>query len=222
MKGCIFDLDGVICDTAKYHYLAWKKLADQLGIAFTAADNERLKGVSRMDSLRILLSLGGHSYSDEQMEKFTECKNDWYLEYIDQINNEDLLPGVFKFILELRKHNIRIALGSVSKNAPVILDRLGIVGCFDAIVDGNVVSSAKPDPEVFLMGARLLQLAPEDCIVFEDAVVGVEAAHNAGMKCVGVGSKTVLKEAELVITSFCELNSEKYSYIAFLEERGVI
>lgn len=201
-KGCIFDLDGVICDTAKYHFLAWKKLADTLGIPFTEEDNERLKGVSRMDSLKILLSLGDLNFSDEEILQFAEQKNNWYREYIKQITSDEILDGVLDFILELRKHDIKIALGSVSKNAPDILKGLNIEQYFDAVIDGNKVTQAKPDPEVFLAGARELNLEPNSCLVFEDAASGVEAAHNANMKCIGIGSSDILSSADYVIPNF--------------------
>lgn len=201
-KGCIFDLDGVICDTAKYHFLAWKKLADTLNIPFTEEDNERLKGVSRMDSLNILLSLGDATFSEEERVRFATQKNDWYREYIKQITSDEILDGVLDFIIELKERGVKIALGSVSKNAPDILNGLNITQYFDALIDGNKVTQAKPDPEVFLAGARELGLAPEDCIVFEDAASGVEAAHNAHMKCIGIGSPAVLGEAEHVIPNF--------------------
>lgn len=201
-KGCIFDLDGVICDTAKYHYLAWKKLADSLEIPFTEEENERLKGVSRMDSLKILLSLGNLDFSDEELLQFAEQKNNWYREYIKQITSDEILDGVLDFILELRKHDIKIALGSVSKNAPDILKGLNIEQYFDAVIDGNKVTQAKPDPEVFLAGARELNLEPNSCLVFEDAASGIEAAHNANMKCIGIGSSDILSDADHVIPDF--------------------
>lgn len=199
VKGCIFDLDGVICNTAEYHFLAWKDLADQLGIPFTKQDNERLKGVSRMESLEILLSLGSGSYSEEEKESFADEKNKLYIQYISQIDQSELLPGVKKLLMALRKAGIKIALGSVSKNASAIIDRLEIRPLFDGIIDGTHVTHAKPDPEVFLLGAQTLGFRPDECVVFEDAAAGVQAAHRAGMKCVGIGSPDTLVEADLIV-----------------------
>lgn len=163
----IFDLDGVICDTAKYHYLAWKRLAQELGFDFTEKDNERLKGVSRMRSLEILLEVGGLEKTEEEKAKLAEKKNTWYVEYILQMDSSELLPGVLDFLEELKENEVKLALGSASKNARTILQRLGITPLFDAIVDGNLVTKAKPDPEVFTLGAELLGIPPENAVVFE-------------------------------------------------------
>jgi beta-phosphoglucomutase len=198
-KGAIFDLDGVIVDTAKYHYLAWKWLAEQWGFEFTEADNERLKGVSRTRSLEIVLEIGGIELSAEEKERKAAEKNERYLEYIRRMDESELLPGAKEYLLKLRGKGVRIALGSASKNAMFILDKVGIAGLFDAVVDGTKVSKAKPDPEVFLVGCRELGLSPEDCIVFEDAEAGVEAAVAAGIYVVGIGSSDILREADLVI-----------------------
>jgi len=198
----IFDLDGVICDTAKYHYLAWKRLAQELGFDFTEKDNERLKGVSRMRSLEILLEVGGLEKTEEEKAKLAEKKNTWYVEYILQMDSSELLPGVLDFLEELKENKVKLALGSASKNARTILQRLGITPLFDAIVDGNLVTKAKPDPEVFTLGAELLGIPPENAVVFEDAQAGIEAALAAGMKVIGVGDPKVLKHAQHVITGF--------------------
>lgn len=206
-KGLLFDLDGVIVDTAKYHYLAWKALADELGIPFTEQDNERLKGVSRMASFEIILEIGGRAMSEEEKETSCSKKNARYVSYIEQLTEDEILPGVREFLTGARKEGYKIALGSASKNSPLILDRLGIAGLFDAVVDGTAVSKAKPDPEVFLRGARELGLASEACVVFEDAAAGVQAAHNAGMKAVGVGSPEILSQAELVIPGFASVTA---------------
>lgn len=208
-KGCIFDLDGVICDTAKYHYLAWKKLARELNIPFTEQDNEQLKGVSRMDSLKILLSLGHLTLPEQEMLRLADQKNNWYKEYIKEISSEELLPGVADFLSQLRSHGMKIALGSVSRNAPAILHGLRIQACFDTIIDGNAVTKAKPDPEVFLSGARMLRLAPEECLVFEDAASGIKAAHNANMHCIGIGNPDILTGADHVISSFLDFSYDK-------------
>lgn len=202
VKGCIFDLDGVIVDTAKYHYLAWKRLAAELGFEFTIKDNERLKGVSRMKSLEILLEVGGLNFDDETKIKLAEKKNNWYVEYISKIDKSEILIGVEKFLKSLRENGIKTALGSASKNAMIILSNLEIEKYFDAIIDGNKVKKAKPDPEVFLLAAKELNLDPKDCVVFEDAEAGIEAAKNAGMYAIGVGLSDILHEADRVISSF--------------------
>lgn len=208
MKGCIFDLDGVIVDTAKYHYLAWKSVAGELGFDFTLKDNERLKGVSRMASLDILLSIGGVEMSEEEKREVADKKNKIYLAYILKMNPEEVLPGVREFLTALHRAGIKVSLGSASKNAKTILKQVGIEELFDAIADGTNVSKAKPDPEVFLKGADLLGLSPEECVVFEDAVAGIEAAHRGGMKCIGVGDPQVLKEADYHIDDFGQLKIE--------------
>jgi len=200
IKAAIFDLDGVIVDTAKYHYLAWKKLADQLGFEFTERDNERLKGVSRMRSLEILLKVGNKEFDDETKQELATKKNTWYVDYISSIDESELLPGAKDYLIRIRNRGLKTALGSASKNAPLIIKNLNITECFDAIVDGNSVSKAKPDPEVFLRAADELGVAPEQCIVFEDAEAGILAAKNANMKCVGIGSEENLSMADLVIS----------------------
>jgi beta-phosphoglucomutase len=202
IKGCIFDLDGVIVDTAKYHYKAWKRIADEFGFEFTKLHNERLKGVSRRRSLEILLEVGNISVDEETKLKLAERKNAWYVEYISKMDKSEILPGVEDFIKSLRENNIKIALGSASKNSMTILKNLDIAHYFDVIIDGNKVTKAKPDPEVFLLGAKELGLDPENCVVFEDAEAGIQAAKIAGMMAVGIGSPAVLKEADLVISGF--------------------
>lgn len=202
IKGCIFDLDGVIVDTAKYHYLAWQELADDLDFDFTKKDNEQLKGISRMRSLDILLKIGNKTFDDAAKLKFAENKNKKYQNYILKITPDEILPGVINFLKELRNKNIKIALGSSSKNATTILKQLNIDNYFDVIIDGTKVSNAKPDPEVFLKGAEALESAPDKCIVFEDAEAGIEAAINGGFKCVGIGSVDNLGKANYVMSGF--------------------
>jgi len=209
IKACIFDLDGVIVDTAKYHFLAWKRLTDELGIPFTHEDNERLKGVSRMASLDIILELGERSVTDKQKIEYATLKNDWYVDYITRMTPDEILPGTVKFLTELRKANIKTAIGSASKNTPMILERTGIRNLFDGIADGNNVKNAKPDPEVFQTAAKLLNVRDEDCVVFEDAVAGVQAALNAGMKSIGIGSEKILWKAHMVVPGLSEMNLEK-------------
>lgn len=199
MKGAIFDLDGVLVDTAKYHYLAWKRLAQELGFEFKESDNERLKGVSRMKSLEILLEVGGLSFSSDEMLLLAEKKNNWYVEYISTIDESELLMGAKDYLVKLKNSGIKIALGSASKNAPAILKRLQITNLFDSIVDGKKVSKAKPDPEVFLMAALEIGLKPQDCVVFEDATAGIAAARAAGMRTVGIGNRDLLMEADIVV-----------------------
>jgi beta-phosphoglucomutase len=208
IKACLFDLDGVLVDTARFHYIAWKKLADKLGFTFTETDNERLKGISRMSSLEILLEIGGIKLSDEEKNIYAAEKNEIYLNYINQMTPGDVLPGVFDFLGELKTNNILLGLGSASKNARLILDKTNITKLFDVIVDGNLVTHAKPDPEVFATGSSLLEVDNSSCVVFEDAAAGVRAAHNAGMKCVGIGSPQVLYEADLIFPGFENLKLE--------------
>ncbi|MGB9747639.1 MAG: beta-phosphoglucomutase [Bacteroidales bacterium] len=195
----IFDLDGVIVDTAKYHYLAWKHIAGDLGFVFTEKDNERLKGVSRMQSLEILLEIGGISLPEKEKERIAAEKNALYLEYVSKMTAEEILPGVVPFIEEARRRHIRSGLGTASKNCLLILDRLGIRHLFDTIIDGNKVTKAKPDPEVFLLAAAALQVLPEQCVVFEDAQAGLEAARRAGMRRIGIGNPETLTDADFVI-----------------------
>lgn len=209
IKGFLFDLDGVIVDTAKYHFLAWKRLSDELNIHFTEEDNERLKGVSRMASLDIILEIGNKVLEEGEKVRLATRKNDWYVDYITKMEPDEVLPGALEFIKDSKRRGIKIALGSASKNAVAILERLEIAGYFDALVTGNEVSNAKPDPEVFLKGAEALNLKPEDCVVFEDAKAGIEAAINGSMKCIGIGSSEILGEADLVVDGLHNLTVDK-------------
>lgn len=199
IKGFLFDLDGVIVDTAKYHYLAWKRLADELDIPFTEKDNEQLKGVSRMQSLDIMLEKGKCNLSTDEKKSLAIKKNSWYLDYISKMPSDEILPGALDFIRQAKTKHIKIALGSASKNAKAILKQLKIGEYFDAVFTGNEVTEAKPDPQVFLKGAAALDLKPGECIVFEDAAAGVEAAKKGEMKCIGIGSKELLSEANFVV-----------------------
>ena len=208
ISACIFDLDGVVVDTAKYHYIAWKSLANGLGFDFTEEDNERLKGVSRMRSLEILMEIGDVELDEETQLKLAAKKNEEYLEYILKMTPDEILPGVKSFFENLKAKGIKIALGSASKNAMFILEQLKLTSYFDAIVDGTHVSKAKPDPEVFLKGAELLGFEPANCIVFEDAEAGVEAAINGGMRCVGIGSPDILNKANFVVPGFEDFSFE--------------
>ena len=199
MRAAIFDLDGVIVDTAKYHYLAWKRLANELGFDFNEIDNERLKGVSRVRSLEILLEIGGLNLDDVTKTQIATQKNNWYVDYICHMDSSEILPGVVEYVKSIRAKGVKTAIGSASKNTPLILERLGIAALFDAIVDGNKVTKAKPDPEVFLRAAEELNVLPTECVVFEDAEAGIEAALRAGMKTVGIGKPCNLREAETII-----------------------
>jgi beta-phosphoglucomutase len=205
-KGFIFDLDGVIVDTAKYHFLAWKKIATSLGIDFTLEHNELLKGVSRVRSLDIILELGKVEASQEDKDKWLIQKNEDYLSYLVDMNETEILPGVMTVLKFLKENNQPIALGSASKNAKPILEKTGTLSYFDVIVDGNDVVNAKPDPEVFLHAARLLNVANEDAIVFEDSVAGVQAANIAKMLSIGIGEESTLHEAEYIFKDFTQIS----------------
>jgi beta-phosphoglucomutase len=205
-KGIIFDLDGVIVDTAKFHYLAWRKMANDLGFDITLEQNEQLKGVSRVHSLEQILGWGNKTVSESEFERLMTSKNEDYLARIAHMDETDLLPGVKKVLDYLTKNNIPFALGSASKNARPILKGLDIEKRFTAIVDGNDVTKAKPNPEVFLIAAEKLGMAPEDCVVFEDSVAGVEAANVAGMFSIGIGDSEILKEADYNFADFTEID----------------
>ena len=200
-KAFIFDLDGVIVDTAKYHYLAWKNLANSLGFDFTEEQNEQLKGVSRVKSLEILLDIGKVTLSEEKKAELLVEKNTEYLEFVNQMTSQEILPGVTNVLDFLDAHTIKYALGSASKNAPLILEKVGLLQRFSAIVDGNDVSKAKPDPEVFLIAAQKLNADPFNCIVIEDAIAGIQAANKANMTSIGIGNNDVLHEATYVFES---------------------
>jgi len=205
IQACIFDLDGVIVDTAKYHYFAWKRLTHQLGFDLTEQQNEKLKGVSRKCSLEILLKLGSITCDKLTKEKLMNQKNEWYLEYIRKMTPNEILPGVLNLIDALKKFSIKTAIGSASKNTQTILKQIGLENAFDAVIDGNKVTQAKPNPEVFLCSAKELNIPPANCMVFEDALVGIQAAKNGGMYAIGVGNSTILKEADRVIQSLTEI-----------------
>ena len=204
-KGVIFDLDGVIVDTAKFHFLAWRKMANDLGFDISNEQNEQLKGVSRVDSLQKILGWGDKKVSQVEFEQLMANKNEDYLSQISSMNQEDLLPGVERILNFLSENHIPFALGSASKNARPILQSLKISDRFAAIVDGNDVTKAKPDPEVFLIAAEKLHLKPEDCVVFEDSVAGVKAANIAGMTSIGIGDKNILHEADYVFSDSTEI-----------------
>ena len=209
IQACLFDLDGVIVDTAIYHYKAWKRLANELGFDFTEEQNELLKGVSRTRSLEIILGIGGITKNDAEKEELATRKNNWYVDMITHMQPSEILPGANEFVQACRDAGLKTALGSASKNSMTILEKIGMVNLFDAIIDGNKVTRAKPDPEVFLNGAKELGVAPANCVVFEDAIAGVEAAINGGMKVVGIGSPKVLVGANLVVKGLGEMSVER-------------
>ena len=203
IEACIFDLDGVIVDTAKYHYIAWQRLARILGFSFTKKDNERLKGVSRVRSLEILLEIGSiNNFSEEKKTELATQKNEWYVEYITKMTPEEILPGVLDLLKSIKEQGIKTAIGSASKNAMTILKRIDVLKYFDTVIDGTKVSKAKPDPEVFVVAANELNADIKKSIVFEDAEAGVEAAKNGGFYCIGIGSTDNLNKADKVIPGF--------------------
>lgn len=206
-KAFIFDLDGVIVDTAKYHYLAWQKIANQLGIEFTPEHNEELKGVSRVRSLELILQLGKIEASQDDKDKWLTQKNEDYLSYLVDMDESELLSGVLPVLRYLKEKKQLIALGSASKNARPILEKTGIIHYFDAIVDGNDVSNAKPDPEVFLRAAELLNTVPKNAIVFEDSVAGIQAANSANMTSIGIGEAKILHEADYIFPDFTHIET---------------
>ncbi len=211
-KGFIFDLDGVIVDTAKYHFLAWQNLAKSIGVDFTHEQNEQLKGVSRVKSLEKILEWGNKTISEELFASLMGKKNEEYLSFIEKMTDEEVLPDVPKILAYLIAQKQPISLGSASKNARPILEKVNLLSKFDAIVDGNDVSKAKPDPEVFLIAAQHLNMKPEDCIVFEDSVAGVQAANTANMISIGIGERNVLHEADYIFSDFTEIEN------SFIEE----
>lgn len=207
-KAFLFDLDGVIVDTAKFHYLAWRNLANSLGFEFTEEQNELFKGVSRVRSLDILLELGNYKATQAQKDVWLVQKNEEYLKYIEKMDASEILLDVPRVLEFLEDQQQGIALGSASKNARPILERVDLISKFHAIVDGNDVTTAKPDPEVFLKGGQALQAQNADCIVFEDSIAGVQAANTAGMISIGIGAQEVLHEANYIFSDFTEISND--------------
>ena len=214
IKACIFDLDGVIVDTAYFHYLAWKRLANELGHNLTEVENERLKGVSRMQSLDIVLDLAGVSLNSEHKEILANKKNTWFNDYVQQMTPDAIFPGVRDLMQTLKSEGLQVGLASSSKNARTVLRLLEVQHEFDAIVDGNMIERTKPDPEIFLRAAALLGVDPSECVVIEDAEAGVDAAIAAGMKCIGIGSPLTLNNAHIVFARTADI---KLSAIRELE-----
>jgi len=207
-RGYIFDLDGVIVDTAKYHFLAWKKLANSIGIDFSQEQNEQLKGVSRVKSLEKILAWGNKTISAAHFTRLMTSKNDDYLLHVHEMSESEILPDVIKILNFLVDESQPVALGSASKNARLILNKVNLIDKFEAIVDGTNVSKAKPDPEVFLIAAKQLEMPPEDCIVFEDSVAGVQAANSAYMISIGIGDAKILHEADYIFRDFTEISTD--------------
>jgi len=208
-EAVIFDLDGVIVSTDAYHYKAWKAMADSEGIYFDEEINNRLRGVSRMESLEIILERAEKEYTDEEKEIMATAKNDIYKESLSQLTPEDILPGVMETLTELRSMGIKLAIGSSSKNTPIILKQIGLSDYFDAIVDGNGIKNSKPDPEVFLLAAKLLNVEPEKCTVIEDAFAGIDAAKAGNMLAVGVGDASRYEKADIVGATPADISPER-------------
>lgn len=206
-KGFVFDLDGVITDTAKFHYIAWKDLASTLGITIDEQFNETLKGISRMDSLDKILAYGqrGNDFTLAEKEALAQKKNDEYVKLLANLSEKDLLPGVHDFLLQAKKQQIPCSIASASKNAPMILEKLGVLDFFGHIVDPESLKKGKPDPEIFIKAAQSINVAPKDAIGFEDAQAGIEGIKTAGMYAVGISATEELKGADLQVTSMAEL-----------------
>lgn len=204
-EAVIFDLDGVIVSTDECHYQAWKRLADEEGIPFDRSANQRLRGVSRMESLEIVLERAARIYTDVEKTVLAERKNEYYRKLLYRLTSADILPGAVSLLRELKKRGIRVAIGSSSRNAPFILEKIGLGGFFDAVADGNGITKSKPDPEVFLLAAKLLCVRPEHCAVVEDSVAGILAAKAAGMKAVGVGYAKSCAQADEAAENLTEV-----------------
>ena len=218
VKACIFDLDGVIVDTAKWHYNAWNNIANRLGFEFSPLQNEELKGVSRAHSLEIILKIGGINLAQNEKDELLKRKNEVYLEFIQNMSQKEILPGVTEFLTELQRAQIKIGLGSASRNAKMVMDKIGLHSLFDSIIDGNDVRNSKPDPEVFLLGAKELNVEPSACVVFEDSQQGLEAANSGGFITVGIGNKSILTKANTVIPGFTDFTFAKLNEWLTLEE----
>lgn len=209
IKACLFDLDGVIVDTAKYHFKAWRKMANAIGFDFSEKENEKLKGVSRTDSINLILGWGGVTLTEEEKVKWAAQKNDWYLEFLQKMDKKEILPGALELVQDLKQKGYRIALGSSSKNAVLALSKVGMLHFFEEIIDGTKTTRSKPDPQVFQMGATALDCQPNECIVFEDAESGVEAALAGGFYAVGMGSPDNLGKAHLVLSTLADITIEE-------------
>jgi beta-phosphoglucomutase len=209
ISAVIFDLDGVIVSTDEFHYHAWKQISDQEKIYFDREINERLRGVSRMESLDIILGHSDKNYGETQKQLLAQRKNDIYCELLNKLSPNDILPGVINLLISLKSRDIKIAIGSSSKNTPFILDQIGLTSNFDAIADGNSIKNSKPDPEVFLLAAKILGVEPEECAVIEDAQAGIDAAKAAGMKAVGIGSAANCLNADMKLPDLTNLDIDQ-------------
>ena len=208
IKACLFDLDGVLVDTAIYHYQAWKRLANTMSFDFTEEQNEQLKGVSRMESLTKILAWGDITKTEPEKLELATLKNSWYVEMITKMTPNEVLPGTVEFLTAITEAGYKLALGSASKNSALILEKTNLTHFFHEVVDGNMVNKSKPDPEVFIKGAELLNVSANECVVFEDAVAGIEAAKAGGMKAIGIGKKNILVQADLVVSGLDKLTIE--------------
>jgi beta-phosphoglucomutase len=204
----VFDLDGVLVDTARFHFEGWRRVARSLGFDLAPGHGELLKGISRREALDVVLAVGGRDLDERARADLAEAKNAWYVEQISHLRRDALLPGVEQVLDQLHTLQVPIALASSSKNARMILRQTGIEHCFDAVVDGHAVTLAKPDPEIFVRAAKALGMKPSECVVFEDAAAGVAGAHRAGCFVVGLGDTQVLSDADFVVGSMAELNLE--------------
>ena len=204
IRAFIFDLDGVITDTAEYHYRGWKRLADEEGLSFTREDNEQLRGIPRRESLMLILK--DRVYPEEEIQEMMERKNGYYLQFIKEISPRDLLPGAKELLEEIRAAGLKNALGSASKNAGEVIERLGIQSLFDAISDGHTVERQKPAPDLFLHAAQQLSLSPAECVVVEDAAAGVEAARSGGFRSIGLGPAERVGKADVVFPSLAGIH----------------
>ncbi len=205
----IFDLDGVIVSTDEYHYQAWQQIADEEGISFDRRINERLRGVSRMESLEIILRQAPRSYSETEKLGLAHRKNEYYRQLLNRLTPGDILPGVMAMLAAIKRRQVKTAIGSSSRNTPTILEKIGLADAFDAIADGNQIARSKPDPEVFLLAADKLGISPENCAVVEDAEAGIEAALRAGMRAVGVGSAAHCPQAHIRASAIADLDVDE-------------
>jgi beta-phosphoglucomutase len=209
IKAVIFDLDGVIVSTDEYHFRGWEKMADEEGIYFDREINERLRGVSRMESLEIILERTSKQYTEKEKIELAERKNCYYRHLLNGLSPKDILPGVTKVIGELKERGVKIAIGSSSKNTPMILDKIRLADCFDAVADGNGIKNSKPDPEVFILAASKLNINPESCLVVEDADAGIEAALAGGMRVLGVGTASMNEKATYKAKNLAEVSLQE-------------
>lgn len=206
IRGVIFDLDGVLVTTDELHYRAWRRLADEEKIPFDRTVNQRLRGIGRMESLEVLLEKARCSYSSEEKTALAERKNSYYRDLLRALTPADVLPGSLRILRELRARGIKVAVGSVSKNTPIIMERVGLADEVDIVVDGNDISRSKPDPEVFLIAAKRMGLKPEECVVVEDAAAGIEAGRRAGMAVFAIGTRELHKDVERVERGLADLS----------------